>query len=431
VPVKTRQEILDYLFALHRQGAIKYDLARMYEACRRLGDPQAAYQSVHVAGTNGKGAVCAMVDSVFRRAGRRTGLFIKPHLVDFEERFMFDNRPVSSQAWLDVYAELEPTIADLGLTFFEISTLLAFELFRRARVEWAVFETGMGGRLDATNVVKPAVSVITALSMDHAEWLGTTVEAVAGEKLGIVKPGVPLVMVLPPEANVRSLAGRICADAHAELTYVSGAEARDVVAGNDGSEFTYDGIRCRVPLAGRHQLTNAVTAIETCRMAGVTDPTVIAEGIAKTRLPGRFQAVSVGGKTLVFDIAHNPQAGQALAETLQKRFGQAPICVVTGVMKDKDIAGFLAPLRDVAAAFMFAQPDIPRACPAGGMPGLLGTTALPVKVVPKVADAMREALAGDCDVVCVTGSFYTVGEAMTAVGVKPWPEAGTGWTVRD
>lgn len=419
--MRSRREILEYIFSLHRRGRVNYDLERIREAAARLGDPQQACHSVHVAGTNGKGTVCAMTESILRAAGQRTGLFIKPHLVAFEERFQIDGQPVSSSAWLEVYADIEPKIADLNLTFFEISVLLAFEVFRRADVDWAVFETGMGGRLDATNVVVPRVSVITAIGLDHMDWLGSDLVTIAGEKLGIVKPGVPLVLIDPREPDVCRLAEEVCRERGTSMEMVSEDDLSDTEVLADSSRFAYRKTQFTVPLAGRQQIVNALAALRAAEIAGVGDTGTLSRGLAATRLPARFQVAAVGGKTLVFDIAHNPAAAERLASSLRHRFAGKRICCVVGVMRDKDIAGILGYMCAAAESLVLTEPDIPRACPAEQLALNLPDTSVDYQVVTGVGDALQVAMTGENDVVCIAGSFYTVGEAMQELGLEPYP----------
>ncbi len=421
--MSSREEILQHLFGLHRRGRVKYDLERISEAAARFGNPQQAYPSVHVAGTNGKGSVCAMLESILRAAGVRTGLFIKPHLVAFEERFQIDGRPVAPRDWLDIYGEIEPVIADQDLTFFEISTLLAFELFRRAKVDWAVFETGMGGRLDATNVISPRVSVITSIGMDHTDWLGNDLVTIAGEKLGIVKNGVPLVLVEPADAGVRALAERTCRKRGATLEVVGERDVTDIELHADAVLFRYGKTAVRVPLAGRQQIVNALAALRAAELAGVDDRGALSRGLAATYIPARFQVLSLIGKVVVFDIAHNPAAAARLAASLHRRFGGAGICCVIGVMHDKDAAGILAHLCGVVSEFILTEPDIPRACPAALLASCLPHTS-PVarRSIKPVCAAARAAMESETEVVCITGSFYTVGEAMQELGIEPYPK---------
>jgi dihydrofolate synthase/folylpolyglutamate synthase len=364
-----------------------------------------------------------MIASILRQAGHRVGLYTSPHLVDFEERYLINGRVVCTDAWVDAYGAIEPLIADLKLTFFEIGTLIAFELFKREQVDWAVFETGLGGRLDATNVVVPKVSVITSISMDHADFLGNDLLAVAREKLGIVKPGVPLVMAEPRSTDVAEAAREVCFAQRASLEFVPENCAEQVSDAEPGTRFVYRGKRYDLPLQGRYQTQNAICALRACQYAGITDSDALSLGLASTYIPARFQVVELRGKTIVFDVAHNPGAAEALARTLGQRFERKRMCVVVGIMSDKDVRGILGYLGAVAAEFVFTEPDTPRACKAADLPGFLAdTNRVPYRVLADVGEAVEQSLAGGAELVCITGSFYTVGEAMQCLGVRPFAE---------
>jgi dihydrofolate synthase / folylpolyglutamate synthase len=418
--MQSREEIIRHIFSLTARG-IKYDLERMRTAVQRLGNPHTAYKSIHVAGTNGKGSTCAFIASILQCNGIRTGLYTSPHIVDFEERFIIDGKPVSIDTWLAVYQDIEPVIADLTLTFFEIATLVAFELFRRLQVEFAVFETGMGGRLDATNVITPQASVITSLDIDHTEYLGHDRLSIAREKLGIVKREVPLVMIRPHYEPVLELAQETCNQANAPLHFIS-LDVCDQIDEDAGrTVFEYEQTAFHPPLAGRYQVLNALCAIKTAELLGYDRPYLLAKGIDTAFLPGRFQVIIAKNRTVVFDVAHNPQAAQALAHTLEKRFSDEKICIIIGIMKDKDIRNILAELSRVAGTFIFTQPKIDRASPAQALPEQLPQNASARYLIePNIPIAITKTFEMTTGPVCITGSFYTVGEAMQSLGIKPY-----------
>ncbi|HAJ79082.1 MAG TPA: hypothetical protein DCO75_04860, partial [Fibrobacteres bacterium] len=335
------REIIDRLFSRTRHG-IKLGIDRMLAASDEAGNPQNAYSSIHVAGTNGKGSVCAYMESVIRSTGFKTGLFTSPHIVNFEERFIINGNQVPTLKWLEVYCDVENIIEKYNLTFFEAITLIAFELFKREKVEWAIFETGMGGRLDATNIIVPRVSVISVIEMDHTEYLGKDLPSIAREKLGIVKKNVPLVMLKPPQSAIESLAIKRCDEMSAPCFMVS--EDRDGAYATNGNStnFLYKGKKFTTTLNGRFQVKNAIVAIKALECAGFNDSASMADGIASTILPGRFQILELLNRIVVFDVGHNPNAAEAMADALKIRFDGLPMCFVTGIMKDKDIAGILS-----------------------------------------------------------------------------------------
>jgi len=266
-------DVRKHLFSLTARG-IKFDLKRIIEASNRIGVPHSAYKCIHVAGTNGKGSTCAYIESILRTSGFKTGLFTSPHILNFEERFQIDGKIISEDLWLGAYEKLSGIIDKLKLTFFEASTLIAFDLFKATGVEWAVFETGMGGRLDATNIISPVVSVISSVSMDHMEFLGDNLLSVFREKLGIVKKNTPLILAANPDEDVMRLARKVCSEAGADLTVVSsdGLDSQQTPA---GTRFSYNGQIYDIQLRGSFQLLNSLLAINAIRKAGISDDTII------------------------------------------------------------------------------------------------------------------------------------------------------------
>jgi dihydrofolate synthase / folylpolyglutamate synthase len=414
-------EIAQRLFSRTTHG-IKLGLERMQSAAARFGDPQNAYPSIHVAGTNGKGSTCAYIEAVLRSQGYTTGLFTSPHIVSFEERFIIGGRPVSSGQWVGVYRDMESTIEELGLTFFEAATLIAFELFKREKVDFAVFETGMGGRLDSTNIIMPRACAITRIAMDHMAFLGSDLKSIAREKLGIVKKSVPCIMAEPQSREVRELAQTLCDDNQARLEFANSMkDARNIENAGNGVSFTYDNQRFVLPLAGTHQVQNALVAIKTLRAAGSTDLKKMSGEMEKTFLPGRFQIVEHGEKTIVFDVGHNPDAVQSFIETCSRRFADIHLCLVIGIMKDKDMAGMFQQYCKRATKIFLARPKGERSADiellkSNVPPWFNG----PVHDTGSVADSVKAALASPEKVIGITGSFFTVGEAMISLGMSPY-----------
>ena len=412
--------IRDHLFSLTTLG-IKYDLNRIVAAADACGNPQNAYQSVHVAGTNGKGSTSTFCASALARCSFRVGLFMSPHLVRFEERFLIDGKPIDESLWVEVYGDLRPVIDRLQLTFFEASTLIAFELFKRRRVDWAVFETGLGGRLDATNIIVPRVSIVTRLAMDHREYLGETLASVASEKLGIVKPGVPLVMAKPKEQEITLFVERLCRGKETLYRLVNQEEATNVVTCDRGSSFDWEGRRYRINLVGDFQVINALLALNGLKAAGLSDYAAIAAGLADARLPGRFQILRVRNRTVVFDVGHNPNAAEAFCRAFKNRFGKASLCLVLGIMKDKDIHAMMRHYDGIAKRIICCAPATTRATPAGDLVRhLSGDFPGECQSTETVASAVDIALNGTEEIVCIAGSFFTVGEGMAHLGIEPY-----------
>lgn len=412
-------DIRKSLFSLAARG-IKYDLDRMVRAAAACGDPHLNCPVFHIAGTNGKGSTCAFLESALRHYGVKTGLFTSPHLVRFEERFAINGAPIDEAVWIPVYDDLQPIIEEHCLTFFEASALIAFEIFRRGKVEWAVIETGLGGRLDATNIVVPAVSIVTRIAMDHMDLLGNDIVAIAGEKLGIVKKRVPLVMAAPDDARIAALARRRCAEMNAPCTFVDAAEAGEFRTSENGAEFTWSGRRYRIPLAGAYQVQNARIALTALETASFRDQDRNNAGLARVRIAGRFQVEEKNGRTLVFDVGHNPDAATEFCQELQKRFAGQAICCVLGIMKDKEIAAMMPRYATIARRIICTAPKTSRA--AGGetlQNSIPGWFAGQRCVSPDIPAALESALNGSENIICVAGSFYTVGEAMQFLGITP------------
>jgi dihydrofolate synthase / folylpolyglutamate synthase len=395
-----------YLDAL-QPLAMRFGLERMERALDALGRPERAYPVLHVGGTNGKGSTCAMAAAALAAAGRRVGLYTSPHLVRFNERIQVGGAPIPDAAlagcvdairracpWHDAGGEGE------RLTYFEFATLVGLLHFREARVDAAVVEVGLGGRWDATNAVVPRVTAIARIGLDHTQLLGDTVEAVAVEKAGIFKRGVPAIVHGAQPAGALETLRAEAARRGAPLT-VAAAEWPGPVA-----------------LRGPHQRANAAlaaAALEAFAARGVpVDAAAIARGIAGARWPGRLE--EVGG--VLLDGAHNPQGAAALAAALPELAPGRPVDLVFGVLADKDHAGMLAALLPAVRRFHLVAPASPRARPAGDLRLLAATLGADADVHPDLASALACArtAAGDRGAVAVAGSLYLVGEARALLG---------------
>ena len=377
-----------------------------------MGNPQDALRVVHVAGTNGKGAVCALVESALRAAGLRTGRYTSPHLVSLNERFCIDGAPVADDALEAAFGRLPDAISQppAGLTYFELLTVTAFELYRSEGVDVVVLETGLGGRLDATNVVaRPAACAITRIGLDHCDWLGPTIAEIAAEKGGIIKDGVPVALgAMPDEA--RDVLERIAAERGAPCTYAPEAvDARDVPEG--------------LALGGMFNRENAVTAMAALGALGVRRDAV-ERGFASVSWPGRYQRVERRGKAFLVDGAHNPPAMRALVDSLKAdmaadaELGRAAIC---GFCGDKDVAANLAALREVTGTGFAVPIRNPRSLPPERTAELMREAGFRcVETCSTLRDALERAPSGT--VVC--GSLFLAGEALEIMGVG----AGGGFT---
>jgi dihydrofolate synthase/folylpolyglutamate synthase len=407
---QTPEQIKQSLFALTARG-IKFDLDRIAAAVREAGNPQDCYRSLHVAGTNGKGSTCAFIESVLRGAGYTTGLFTSPHIVDFEERFRINGVPVEEAEWLEIYHDQRHLIDRYHLTFFEVAMLVAVELFRRRGVDRAVFETGLGGRLDATNILLPDITVITRIAMDHQEYLGNTLPDVAAEKLGIVKNGIPLVAVEPEDAEVKKLFLETCERKGAPCIFVVEKSVGGIHETESGTDFHFRNTEFSTRLQGRYQAVNAACAIEAILQTGpALQMSTVQKGIRETSLSCRFECREIEEKTVILDVAHNPDAVATLCETLRRRFPDAPVCIVAGIMSDKDFPAMIKAYLSVSEHLIFTRPATERAAAAEVLAREVPERRRTVR--HDVATAVEEGLKRPEHIVCITGSFYTVGEAV-------------------
>jgi len=398
----TYPDSVRFLYALGNEiKSAKLGLERIVAVLAALGNPERAYRVVHVAGTNGKGSTCAMIEAGLRAAGVRTGLFTSPHLIEPTERIQIDGIPVSEADFeraFNVVHEIAETLdLDCHPTYFETVTAMAFWLFKEKRVHTAVIEVGLGGRLDSTNVVEPALTVITPIDFDHEAYLGHTIEAIAGEKAGILKAGVPAIFAPQRPEAVRVLAAQ-AANLRAPITRDL-FEIRDLHIDARGSRFS--GIVC--PLAGEHQVDNAVTAARALLALGVSP-----NGIKDTRWPGRIEHVSPN-PDIILDGAHNPAGARALARYLERFYGSRKIWLIYGAMRDKaidEVAGVLFP---VATELVLTAPATSRAL----RPEALQEFAARGHIEPNVEAAINYArtVAASEDVIVITGSLFLVGEA--------------------
>jgi dihydrofolate synthase/folylpolyglutamate synthase len=414
------RDALDFLYA-RTTGAWKLGLERVEAFLALLGDPHRDLRTIHVAGTNGKGSVCACVEAILREQGLRVGKYTSPHLVDFRERFLVNGAPVSPERIVGFVDRWTPDVERLGATFFEATTAMAFQFFRDEKVDVAVIETGLGGRLDATNVVHPLVAAVTNIGIDHVEYLGTTLEQIAGEKAGIFKRHVSAVIGEPNREIARLLEeAAIAKGASGVLSIYRDAPPSKVRVERDGTCFEWQGEEWRTPLVGAHQASNAAVALGV--IGGLPaylfpEADVARAGLAKAILPGRFQR---SGKYL-FDVAHNPAGAQVLAATLRVVGMPGPIVALLSVLGDKDWRGIMDALGPLVDEFVLTVAptsppsrtwDLPE--PAAYARGI-GVRAL----VFRDFDRALAYAAGRAETVLVTGSFHTVGDAMDRLEVSP------------
>ena len=393
----------------------KLGLERIGVLLEALGNPQQACRIVHVAGTNGKGSTCAMIESGLRAAGYRTGLFTSPHLVEPTERIQFAGRPVGADEFASAFAQvhacaetlLREERIDLHPTYFECVTAMALLLFRERGVEFAVLEVGLGGRLDATNAVTPELCVVTPVDFDHEAYLGKSLESIAGEKAGILKPGVRAVFAGQRAEAEQVLEARAAALGVA-VTHGSEVALSDVRLNARGSDFIWGGLPVSCPLAGEHQIENARTAIAALAQLGVA-PEAIRRGIAQTTWPGRLERVAVNPE-IILDGAHNPASARALAAYLDRFYEPRRVWLIYGAMRDKAVEEMAAILFPRAAHVIVTAPAQARALRPESIRGLADHDSVQVAASLQEALALAAGAAKD-DAIFVTGSLFLVGEA--------------------
>jgi dihydrofolate synthase/folylpolyglutamate synthase len=396
-----------------------YDLARIEALLARLGNPQCAFKSLLIAGTKGKGSTAAFAESMLRAAGYRTGLYTSPHLHTFRERIRLLGQLVSEADVVRLTASLQPHLeAVAGLTAFEVITAMAFYAFAEARVEAAVLEVGLGGRLDATNVTDPSVAVITSISYDHTQLLGDTLSLIAREKAGIIRPGAQVVSA-PQVPEAMTMIEEVCAGRHAELVVVGEEEYRWLPgrATYRGQSFEMQHDRYWIPLLGRHQLANAVTALAAIdgmgRRAGLPVPVPARHhGLETTRWPGRLEILG-HDPYVVVDSAHNGDSANKLQVALHDFFPGRRLILIFGASGDHPYADALAELLPSAQRIFVTRSRHPRAAPPESLLQSVSGLGYQAELVPGVPEAVSAALNGAApgDVICITGSIFTVADA--------------------
>ncbi len=428
-------DAINYLYSLQKHG-IKLGLDNPMRLLSALGKPQNSFPSIHIAGTNGKGSTSVMIASILKMAGYKVGLFTSPHIVSFTERIRVNGEEIAEQEVIELTSEIRDIVVrmeDFSPTFFEFVTAMAFLYFMRKGVDRAVVETGMGGRLDATNVIFPEVSAITSVSCDHKEFLGNSLTDIAREKAGIIKERVPVVTA-SQEPEVMNVIETKAVEKGSKV-FAYGRDFSSVMKTEDidGITFDYSGDKrfenLHVSLIGGHQLENASVALKTIEIvskksshhASRITHHAIRNGLGDTRWPGRLEIVGDNPPILV-DGAHNPAASRAFAVALRKIFlhRYKRIILILGIMGDKDIKGIMEPVLPVASEIILTAPAYGRAA----TPRVLSEHALSLgfssRTAGSVADAisMARGLYRKGDLIVITGSFYTIGEAKEVLGQK-------------
>lgn len=427
------QKALDYLYSFvdHsmtralRYSPEKFNLDRMVNLARISGNPQSAYPTVHIAGTKGKGSTAAMIASCLMAAGYRVGLYTSPHLTEYTERIQVNGVEISQDDlaamvdWLRPYAAQVPEI-----TTFELTTMLGFKFFELQHVDIAVIEVGLGGRLDATNIIDPLVSVITSLSLDHVNVLGDTLEKIAFEKAGIVKSGKPVVLS-PQLENARKVVEQVCNERNARLFQVGSDFTGSIISTSLTSQeillkntalsgfprYQKKGLHVRLPLLGSHQLSNAVTAFGALQIIGEHGFKVNSQqfrrGFSTVHWPGRFEILQESPPIIV-DSAHNPDSAQKLRKTIDDYLPGKGIVLIFGASEDKDVEGMFKSLLPGVRLVIATQSTHPRALETEKIVAIAEQLHTPAIIVSEVTQALDKAmeLAGSGDVIVVTGSLF-------------------------
>ena len=418
---KRYQQCLEEMYDLRRFGIV-LGLDVISGMLSNLGNPHHAFTCMHIAGTNGKGSIASALANILYHAGWTVGLYTSPHLVRFNERIRINNEEISDEGVVAAYEAVRSAHhGHREATFFEYTTAMALHAFKQAQVDWAVIETGMGGRLDATNIVTPEIAVISNINMEHREYLGHTIKAIAGEKAGIIKPGRP---VITGARQKRALAEiRRTAEMHAAPFYRLGEHFR-VRRRPAAGDFTYFGVNhvwpgMKTRLTGSYQVDNAAIVLAACELlmeAGALDPDAVQKGLQSHQWPGRLEMIPTEPPILI-DGAHNLMAARHLAAFLREQMANREITLVIGILDDKPSPAMLQSLVPLCHRVIFTRPQIERSLPAD----TLYESARPLlrrgEIIENVADALSHAYdtTGPGGLVCVAGSLYVVGEAKQAL----------------
>ncbi|MDQ2693161.1 MAG: bifunctional folylpolyglutamate synthase/dihydrofolate synthase [Chloroflexota bacterium] len=425
-------QALDYLYSFvdyslkHSSELAKaeFNLERMYALMRELGDPQKTYPIVHVAGTKGKGSVSALCASSLKAAGYKTGLYTSPHLWDYTERIQINGEPISHQQLVELVEEIKPAVARVPkLTTFEITTALGFLAFARNNVNAAVVEVGLGGRLDATNVVTPNVSVITSLSYDHMAVLGDTLAKIAGEKAGIIKQGIPVVSA-PQDAEALQVLERVANEKDCPFILV-GKDVRfeRIASSLEGQSLSlinsleHSTLKLQLPLLGSHQIQNAAVAYTALKTSGISiSDEAIQKGFSEVKWRARFE-IARQHPPLIFDAAHNQDSFAKLRDTLEEHFPGKPVTLLFGASEDKNIPGMFAELRPKVKKLIITRADHARALEPEHIADLADQAGLEFETVTPVDLALARALEiseKDGSIVLSAGSMFVTAEVMRA-----------------
>ncbi len=448
--IRTYDQALDFIYSRidfsftkqQRYSEEVFNLDRMRNFMHLLNDPQDSYKTIHVAGTKGKGSISAMIASVLTEEGYRTGLYSSPHMVDFTERIQVGGKMISKDDFVKIVNELYTFVQETkGLTTFELTTAIAFQYFKEQKIDFGVIEVGLGGRLDATNIVHPIVSVIASISMDHMTILGNTLEAIAGEKAGIIKENIPVV-VSPQKPSVLKVFKKTAENKKTvliktgeivEFSGRSGDLSKQTFTVsypnailNYGSEQTKKEMKLELPLLGSHQMENAGTAfctIQVLKEMGIKIPEqAVKDGFKKVYWPGRFEILNKE-PYLVIDAAHNYDSSQRLVQTIQEIFPEKKVILLFGASEDKDIKGMLNNFSKISELIILTKSTHPRAAQPSVMKAAAGKTVCKTISINRIGQALNYALkhAKKNDIILASGSIF-IAAAIREIWFKKYAE---------
>lgn len=409
----TYSDAIKFLYSLRLFGA-KFGLENTFRLAELCGNPHNQLNFIHVAGTNGKGSTCAMLESIYRCAGYKTGLFTSPHLVSFTERIQINRTPISQEDVARLAEKIKGLLQNFTIdhhpTFFEVVTVMALCYFAEKECDVVIWETGLGGRLDATNIVTPLASVITNIGLDHQQWLGPTIAHIAAEKAGIIKSGIPVITAADePEAL----------DVITETAWAKGSPISFVDIENT---FLPPLNEIQLPLPGEHQKINAALAIETVEALQRRLPVpewAIIEGLSTVYWPGRMQVVNKGKNKIVLDGAHNPPAVRALKNAFKNVFLKQTPTLIVGILKDKDIQAIAQELSGLSDTIIAVEISTDRSARAGQIKEAFLKVDPSAKIICARDLKTALSLVQEVPLTLITGSLYLIGEAMELLGLSP------------
>jgi len=414
------EDAVAYLFGLQKYG-IKFGLSKTSNLLEAFGNPHLRQKYIHIAGTNGKGSVAAMIEAILMNSGLKVALYSSPHLVRFTERFRIDGKEIHPGQVADLVRDLKRVVDPTQPpTFFEVTTAMALIYFAREKPDISIMEVGMGGRLDATNVIRPVASAITNISLEHQSFLGPSLTDIAGEKAGIIKPGIDLVTAAT-QSQVIKVFSETCKRRKAPFWRIG----REIRYRRNGAKLNYYGLGrierdLELGLVGKHQVRNAALALAVVELLEKRGFTVssghIREGLKETRWPGRMQVVSQK-PLIILDGAHNPDAMRILVNSMRDAFQWKRLILVLGVMGDKDIPKIINRIVPIADYIIYTRPEYYRAAEPQVLMNEAGPFGKKGEVIPTIPEALNKAKdrSGPGDVILVTGSLFTVGEAIACL----------------